>query len=118
VRSGRRNVLLPGNARNILRRVGGARDGGFLRIAAVGVARGVSAWTGEARRRADTKRRVQARYFKLTTIDPSDTFGAARPMPAAFFAIQFLAFSRLSSVPALSLQTVTENPPSSLQTRV
>jgi hypothetical protein len=46
----------------------------------------------------DTSAGFKARYFKSTTIDPSDTFGAARPVPAAFFAIQSLAFSRLSSV--------------------
>jgi hypothetical protein len=45
-----------------------------------------------------------ASYFKSKTFDPSGTFGAATPVPAAFFAIQSLAFSRLSSVPALSLQ--------------
>ena len=65
----------------------------------------------------DTKRRIKARYFKSKTFDPSDIFGEATPVPAVFFAIQSLAFSTLSSVPALSLQTVTENPPSSLRTR-
>ena len=64
----------------------------------------------------DTSAGFKAR--KSTTIDPSDNFGAATPMPAAFFAIQSLAFTRLSSVPALSSQTVTENPPSSPRTRV
>jgi hypothetical protein len=32
--------------------------------------------------------------------DPSDIFGAAAPAQAAFFAIQSLAFSTLSSAPA------------------
>jgi hypothetical protein len=71
----------------------------------------------EARRIGDTSAGFKARYFNSRTIDPSDTFGAATPVPAAFFA-QSLAFSRLSSVPALSLQTVTEKPPSALRTRV
>src|SRR5580704_7126553 len=60
----------------------------------------------------------KVRYFKSKMFDPSDTFGAATPVPAAFFAIQSRAFSTVSSHPALSLQTVTENPPSSLRTRV
>ena len=42
------------------------------------VARGMRAWTGEARRMADTSAGPKARYFKSKTTDPSDTFGAAR----------------------------------------
>jgi hypothetical protein len=67
-----------------------------------------SARRPEAWRKGDTSAGFKTRYFKSKTFDPSDTFGAATPLPGAFFAIQSLAFSRLSSVPALSSQTVTE----------
>jgi hypothetical protein len=50
---------------------------------------------------ADASAGSKARYCKLKTFGPSVTFGAATPVPAAFFAIQSLAFSTLSSVPAL-----------------
>ena len=46
--------------------------------------------------------------------EPSTTVGGLAPVSDAFFAIHSLATRRLSSVPALSSQTVTEAPPSAL----
>ena len=52
------------------------------------------------------------------TTEPSDIFGAAAPVLAAFFVIQSFAFWTLSSTPALSWHTVTVNPPSLLRAAV
>jgi hypothetical protein len=62
------------------------------------------------------KRRIHGPSFKSRMFGPSDIVGGATPVPAAFFAIQSLALSTLSSAPALSLQTVTVNQPSPLRT--
>jgi hypothetical protein len=48
---------------------------------------------------------------------PSEMFGGETPVLAAFFAIQSRATRTLSSVPALSVNTDTEKPPSEVCTR-
>ena len=47
---------------------------------------------------------------------PSGMFGGETPVLAAFLAIQSRATRVLSSVPALSLKTDTEKPPSEVRT--
>ena len=47
---------------------------------------------------------------------PSEMFGGETPVLAAFLAIQSRATRMLSSVPALSLNTDTEKPPSEVRT--
>ena len=47
---------------------------------------------------------------------PSEMFGGETPVLAAFLAIQSRATRTLSSVPALSLNTDTEKPPSEVRT--
>ena len=47
---------------------------------------------------------------------PSEMFGGETPVLAAFFAIQSRATRTLSSVPALSVNTDTEKPPSAVRT--
>ena len=54
--------------------------------------------------------------FKCRMTVPSETVGAAAPVPRAFLAIQSRAARVLSSVPSLVLQTVTENPPLDVRT--
>jgi hypothetical protein len=54
-------------------------------------------------------------HFTYSMTVPSETVGAAAPILPAFLAIQSRAARVLSSVPALSTQTVTENPPSAVR---
>jgi hypothetical protein len=48
-------------------------------------------------------------FVKRSMIEPSETVGALTPVFDAFFLIQSAATRRLSSVPALSLQTVNRS---------
>src|SRR5215469_4587035 len=54
--------------------------------------------------------------FKCRMTLPSEMVGLAAPVSRAFLAIQSRAARMLSSVPALSRQTVTENPPLEVRT--
>ena len=56
-----------------------------------------------------------ANIFQRPEANPSEMVGAAAPVLPAFFAIQSRAARMLSSVPALSWQTVIENPPSAVR---
>ena len=53
--------------------------------------------------------------LKCSMTVPSEMVGAAAPVLPALFAIQSRAARMLSSVPALSWHTVTENPPSAVR---
>ena len=54
------------------------------------------------------------RYTQFS-LNASEMVGAPAPVLPAFLAIQSRAAWTLSSVPALSWQTVTENPPSAVR---
>src|SRR5262249_25828242 len=59
-----------------------------------------------------------ASVYKCRMAAPSETFGRAARASLAFFAIQSRAARMLSSVPSLSWQMVTENPPLAVRTSV